>query len=132
LLPELIAFVSFIVIFTLLLISNILIRIKNRKLVKEATQLNIDKLIFLDKIEKLIQDKDNKALEESDGFLRFMSESRDWAFKYIEDVQASISELMSAVESKNDDKIESAFKALKDFLPNEEENIKNNNKEKND
>jgi hypothetical protein len=127
-LPDLIAFIVAISLIAILLITNILAVFKNKRLVKEAIQLNIDKVILLEKVEKLLQERDNKALEESNGFLRFVSESRDWAFKYIEDVQLAITELTRSIDSKNDANIEKAFNNLKNFLPNEEENT-NNNKE---
>ena len=120
------------VLFVLSLALNITARIKNRILVKEAVQLNIDKIILLDKLEKFVQEKDNKALEDSEGFLKFISQSRDWAFAYIEDVQKAIEHLLASTESKDDKGIEKALNDLKNFLPNEEENNKNNNKEKHD
>jgi hypothetical protein len=37
--------------------------------------------------------KDSVAnVEQSEGFLNFISQSRDWAFEYIEDVQEAIAE----------------------------------------
>lgn len=129
---ELIAFIVFVVFFALLILSNISTRIKNRLLTKEAIQLNIDKFVLFEKLEKLIQEKDNKSLEDSEGFLKFLSQSREWAFSYIEDVQKTIGELMVAIEAKDDIGIEKAFNDLKNFLPNEEENNKNDNKEKHD
>lgn len=129
---EIIAFSLFVLLFTLLGINNIIVRTKNRKLTKEAFQLNTDKLMLLEKLERLVHEKDSSDLEKTDGFLRFISESRDWAFEYIENVQKSIQELVIAMKQKDDNGIERAFNSLKDFLPDEEENIKNNNKEKND
>lgn len=38
------------------------------------------------------------AIENSEGFLRFVSESRDWAFKYIEDVQESLGKFIIEIE----------------------------------
>ena len=128
---ELIAFVVFIVIFVALLINNIIIRIKNRLLVKEAIQLNIDKVVLVNRIEELLAKQENKTLEESDGFIKFVSESRDWAFQYIEDVQEAIINFDKTMSSKDDTQIEEAYNKLKNFLPKEEENNNiNNNKEK--
>jgi hypothetical protein len=38
------------------------------------------------------------AIENSEGFLRFVSESRDWAFQYIEEVQAVLQEFAEDIE----------------------------------
>lgn len=126
---ELIAFVVFIVIFVALLINNIIIRIKNRLLVKEAIQLNIDKIVLVNRIEELLAKQENKTLEESDGFIKFVSESRDWAFQYIEDVQEAISHFDKTISSKDDMQIEKAYDKLKNFLPKEEENNNTDNNE---
>ena len=38
------------------------------------------------------------AIENSEGFLRFVSESRDWAFQYIEEVQSALQDFTSEIE----------------------------------
>jgi hypothetical protein len=43
--------------------------------------------------------RSEKALETNDDFIKFVSDSRDWAFNYIEDVQQAIQELKTSVES---------------------------------
>lgn len=76
-------------------------------------------------------------LENSEGFLRFVSESRDWAFQYIEEAQEGIKKFVSEVDPlivyfdaygeagpkspDNDalEKISVAFKDLKKLLPEE-------------
>jgi hypothetical protein len=66
----------------------------------------------------------NKNVENTEGFLKFVTQSRDWAFEYIENVQNSISSLKSAVESGYN--TEEEMKALFDLLP---KNNKENNNE---
>jgi hypothetical protein len=51
-----------------------------------------DKMLLQKKVEELYQDIENAKLEQTDGFLKFVSESRDWAFQYIEEVQTALSE----------------------------------------
>jgi hypothetical protein len=51
-----------------------------------------DNFLLQKEIEKLYQDIENKKLEQTDGFLKFVSESRDWAFGYIEEVQKALAE----------------------------------------
>jgi hypothetical protein len=88
---ELIAFSVFIVLFfTILSYSYVLAR-KKKKLLSIITQLEIDKRILSEKLsEALVLKESQSDVEQSEGFLKFVSESRDWAFKYIEDVQAAI------------------------------------------
>ncbi len=84
-------------------------------------------------------EKTPPAIENSEGFLRFVSESRDWAFEYIEEVQSGLTSFVSEVEplidyfdkygeagpiGPNTDalrKISAEFKNLKQLLPKEEQ-----------
>ena len=51
-----------------------------------------DRMLLQKKVEELYQDIENAKLEQTDGFLKFVSDSRDWAFQYIEEVQTALSE----------------------------------------
>jgi len=67
------------------------------------------------------KDEERRKLENSDGFVRFLSESREWAFDYIERVQESISEAVSTIEdvqrTRDVQKLSSVKEKLKVFLP---------------
>ncbi len=86
----LISFSVFLVILVALSYTAIAFGLKNRKLVVEIVQLNIDKAILISKLDKALNAKDAQSLEKTDGFVKFLSESRDWAFQYIEKVQQAI------------------------------------------
>lgn len=93
------------------------------------------------KLSEALMEIESKKLESTDGFLNFLSESRDWAFKYIEDVEKSFLELDSAMKkvfqwsdtygnvngeaphTEAIDEIKTAYEKFKDTMPN-------NNKEK--
>ena len=47
-------------------------------------------MALLQHIEKLTAEANSKDIEQTDGFLKFVSDSRDWAFQYIETVQESL------------------------------------------
>lgn len=84
----------------LLLTSNLYLRIKNKGLILKASQAEIDRLSVYVKTQELLA----KAAEESngsDGFIKFMSQSRDWAFEYIEAVQKDLEELKLVFESSD-------------------------------
>ena len=125
---EIVVFSIFIVIFVATLIANLRVTFKNRKLRDQILQLGLDRAMLLEKMDKLSGKK--SPIEQTEGFLKFVSESRDWAFKYIEDVQAAIQDFNAAVASKNDEQIEIALNNLNSFLPHDEEENNKINKEK--
>jgi hypothetical protein len=77
------------------------------------------------------------SIENSEGFLRFVSESRDWAFQYIEEVQTALQEFTTDIEPEiayfkeygdiasmspnyySMKKISAAYDKLKEVLPKE-------------
>jgi hypothetical protein len=103
------------------------------------------KLVFdnftLEKLIELQNDKDIKTDESvhKENFLKFISESRDWAFEYIEEVQGGLSKFVNDVDSYIEyfdtygdvvsvdrpdyaamTQISKAYKELKQLLPTEE------------
>ena len=95
---ELIAFSVFIVLFFALLVHNYILASKKRKLLSIIAQLEVDKKIFYQKLSELMDVKQTITdVEQTEGFLKFISKSRDWAFKYIEDVQAAIDQFSGKV-----------------------------------
>jgi hypothetical protein len=93
---EMSVFILFIAMFIYLLIANVKIRLKNKTLALTILQERIDKNIIIDKISKDL-DK-TKPIEQTDGFLKFISESRDLAFSYIEEAQTGISKFVKGVQ----------------------------------
>lgn len=83
---ELILSLLFISLFVFFFVSNAKLKMNNRKLKTMIIQLEIDKKAIADKLSTL--DIGNVAHEE--GFVRFLTMSRDWAYTYIEDVQSAI------------------------------------------
>lgn len=93
--------------------------------------MTIDAGIISVEFQKLLSEKQLKPLEETQGFIKFISDSRDWAFTYIEDVQNAIEEyrnIADVVPISKDMTIEQAeqlskaYDKLIDFLPTEEVN----------
>lgn len=54
-------------------------------------QTLFDNAILLDQLEQKHSQKD---LEQTEGFVKFLSESRDWAFEYIETVQGGLNKFV--------------------------------------
>jgi hypothetical protein len=90
---NLVFFITFIILFFIIVGDNIRVRIKNVNLGKEAEKSIIEYFILAKKYEELFKKNEEKGIEQTDGFLKFVSESRDWAFGYIEEVQKAIVKL---------------------------------------
>lgn len=73
--------------------SLLLTRKKYLSALSSIIQINIEKQQVLTKFAEVSQELENKKLEDSDGFVKFLSESRDYAFQYIELVQSALDEL---------------------------------------
>lgn len=81
-----------------LVISNIIIRIKNKQLFTLAAQSELDRATVYSQAKEIFKEKGNNA-ESNDGFIKFMSTSRAWAFQYIEDVQKDLYDLKDLFDS---------------------------------
>ena len=89
---ELVVFVIALLVFIALIIANNNTRLQNNKLKANLTQEVIDRTIVMEEMRKLMAEIDNKNSNQNDGFLKFVSDSREAAFKYIEEVQEAINE----------------------------------------
>ena len=74
-------------------------------------QAEVERDHFRKKLSEQMANKDNKKLEQTDGFVRFISQSREWAFDYIEKVQESIKNLEKTRQDFSVDK-ETIFKDI--------------------
>jgi hypothetical protein len=86
-----VAFGVFMLVFLLLIVDSVSRRLSTKKLSDNFGQALVDNAILREKLQEVAKSKDNQAVEQTEGFLKFVSESRDWAFGYIEEVQAAIS-----------------------------------------
>jgi hypothetical protein len=87
---ELIIFIVFILLFFTMTSLAVKFKIDTVKLRKDVDQGIADQFALTQKIEDAYKNTDTKKIEETEGFLKFVSQSRDWAFQYIERVQISI------------------------------------------
>jgi predicted RNA-binding protein with EMAP domain len=103
---------------------------KNKKFYSMIIQAQAERDHFRLKLAEQIAKKDGKKLEQTDGFVRFISQSRDWAFEYIEKVQDSIKYLQETREDLDaediliSEKIDNLIKAVDqiiEHLPNDSE-----------
>jgi hypothetical protein len=114
---------------------NLSLRHSFRNAVADKIQAQVNKDIVSAEYSKVLQQLENSKLEKSDDFIKFLSDSRDWAFTYIEDVQANLSsfdkQMTSFIEWNNTygsttgdnvhsekiKKISLAYEELKSLLP---------------
>lgn len=121
---DFIVFSLFIIALVGVIINNIILRITKTNISNFYIQSELDKFALSEKLSKINAEKDTVNVERTEGFLKFVSESRDWAFSYIEDVQAAILKLEKAILEKDRIKIKAAEKEIINFLPKKEEEIK--------
>ncbi len=77
---------------------NILLRRKIQEAITDKLQANVNANIIRSEYTRALQEVENMKLEKSDDFVKFLSDSRDWAFEYIEDAQEKISEFDKQIQ----------------------------------
>ena len=103
----------------------IVLKVRSRALALQLFDALLDKGLLEDHLLKITSDSTMKEIEKTDGFLKFISESRDAAFTYIESVQDAIILYRASLESSDNDMILAARENLFAFLPTtQEENNK--------
>lgn len=138
---DFIAFGIFIFLFFALIVSNIRCNLKLSSVSKQLLQANIDKTILAEKLFEASARNLLKKETDSDAFLKFVSDSRDWAYQYIDDVQSSLTKFISDIEPEiayfdeygevgsayphyhSMKKISGAYKELKKLLPEDYDKI---------
>lgn len=111
-------------VYTLLLIGLIVLLsksyIKNKKLSNEASKLFVEKSALVARLDVLLNEEDSKNVESTEGFLRFVSQSREWAFEYIEDIQQALYAYDIALSLDDAQVLNEAYKKLISFLPEDD------------
>jgi hypothetical protein len=81
-----------------LVILSLFLALKNRQLYVKAAQAEVDRLSVYVQAQEILKNE-SERIESKDGFVRFMSQSRDWAFEYIEAVQSDLYELKQSFDA---------------------------------
>jgi heme/copper-type cytochrome/quinol oxidase subunit 2 len=113
-----------ILVIGLLFVFSVSVYHQNRVLLRTIAQLQTNIHILGSKLEDA---EKQKELERSEGFIKFISESRDWAFEYIENAQKAIKEFIinsEAIFSSQfiEQDAADSFNNLKSLLPEETDN----------
>ncbi len=113
---------------SLLAIASVALLIYAAKKEYQLRKITVDKAVILAEFAKVLEKQNNQSVEETEGFLKFVSESRDWAFQYIEDVQTALEEyrlvadvmpLSVSVSVEQATEYSAAYDKLMSFLPEE-------------
>jgi hypothetical protein len=136
---EFVAFTLFIILFFILIFKNVQLKIKLSSTTVELIKAHIDKTILSEKFAEI--GNNIKPDPSSEAFLKFVSDSRDWAYQYIDEVQASLNKFITDIEPEivyfdeygvvgsayphyySMKKISGAYKELKKMLPEDYDRI---------
>ena len=131
--------ISLSVMSLLFAIAYFLITKKLNRMIKEYAKLSIDHIALQKFIESLNLDDITGQEVHKENFIKFLSDSRDWAFAYIEDVQSELKKFIEEIEPEINyfneygditsmqpnyyslKKISDAYYELAKLLPKEEE-----------
>ena len=83
------------VAFVYLLSITVKLRVKNLSLINENLEVYIRNSILTKELKDRLEQADIQTLASNDDFLKFVSQSRDWAFEYIESTQENIYEFVT-------------------------------------
>jgi|AntAceMinimDraft_6_1070360.scaffolds.fasta_scaffold00240_23 molecular chaperone DnaK (HSP70) len=102
----------------------VVIKLKLNKSREEIKAEMSRSFLLMDELGKANDREAQAKLEKTDGFVKFLSDSRDWSFTYIENVQQAIQGLVKAMKANDKAKILESYNELQNFLPTEEDSNK--------
>lgn len=120
-LPDLINLIPFailVVIIGFLAYQVVILYNDKLDLIKELVQAYNDIDALSDRLGEVAEKAALLSGSEND-FLKFLSDSRDDAFGYIDNVQAAITEFRNATDSKDKKQISETYNKLISFLPSD-------------
>lgn len=112
--------VSFVAI--VLAATSVRLSLKFNKSVQVSTQLFVDRVALQEEIDRLSFINSNSTDIEN-GFVKFLSESREQAFAYIEEVQDAIVSIKVAMDLNDEALISEAYTKLISFLPSDSADV---------
>lgn len=118
--PEAIIYIFLSVILGLLVLANIYFLAQYRVYLKKYLSSGLENLILKAQLSDQAQKTLKGGISESEGFIKFLSDSREWAFDYIENVQEAIQDLKTAMDADDNEGIGEAYQKLVAYLPSEE------------
>lgn len=114
---ETIVIASLSALIILLLIDDIRLRIQRNSLTNSLVEQTLNRMTLEDELAK-----SSNIPSDTEGFIKFLSESREAAYEYIEDVQSVISKLDATMKSGNEDEIAKIYLELMTYMPSNTSN----------
>jgi hypothetical protein len=113
-----------------LAITSLFLAFKNRQLYVKTMQAELDRMSVYAQAQEIFK-AESSRVESKDGFVRFMSQSRDWAFEYIEKVQSDLYDLKQSFESSQklprtvaqSNDLNDKIRKILENLPKEDKNV---------
>lgn len=110
--------ISISIVLAIALVGLTILYFRNKKkLLSLIVQAYAEKIVLQSQINSYSEKEEFN--DKNTEFVRFLSESRESAFSYIEDVQMAIGALKFAMDSDDEDHITSAYGHLLTFLPSD-------------
>jgi hypothetical protein len=110
--------------FAFVILAGLAIRIKLKltKSYQVSMQLLVDKVALQEEVDRLSFINSNSTDIEN-GFVKFLSQSREEAFSYIEEVQDAIFSIKIAIDLNDQDLLNEAYTKLISFLPSDSPDV---------
>jgi hypothetical protein len=110
--------------FAFIIVSGLAIRIKLKldKSNQVFAQLLVDRAALQEEVSRLSFINSNSADLEN-GFVKFLSQSREEAFSYIEEVQDAIFSIKIAIDLNDETLLSEAYTKLISFLPSDSPDV---------
>jgi hypothetical protein len=110
--------------------TSLFLAFKNRQLYVKTMQAELDRMSVYAQAQEIFK-AESSRVESKDGFVRFMSQSRDWAFEYIEKVQSDLYDLKQSFESSQklprtvaqSNDLNDKIRKILENLPKEDKNV---------
>jgi hypothetical protein len=106
--------------------KNMRLKFRNNDLLNNIQAMQVEKLILKTTLEQSLQDPQ----EDKEGFLKFISDSRDSAYGYIEQIQTNVEKFVNFVDKnidflKNNDPKDIKYKMIIRDLERHSNELKN-------
>lgn len=110
-----------VLVFSLMLYVIIKNRISFTRLVKEFVIVTMDKEKLIQRLSATTQELENAKLSDNNEFVKFLSDSREWAFEYIEEFQNIVRDIEKTYTTNDEVKRNSLVSKLILMLPSDDD-----------
>ena len=81
----------------MLIVKNFKLNMKLSANTLELLRSHVDKTILSEKLSEVSSQNDKNKDSSSEAFLKFISDSRDWAYQYIDEVQEGLNKFITDI-----------------------------------